>query len=104
MTDADRAGADRPANDDSPETLEVRRKRLIHRSLYTGMKETDLLLGPFARTHVPHFTAAELDQYERLLEVNEDPLIYAWAIGREPVPDRFDTPVMRLLQSFKIVD
>ena len=44
-----------------PEPLEIRRKRLIHRSLYTGMKETDLLLGAFARQHVPGFAAAELD-------------------------------------------
>lgn len=97
MTDADS-----PANDDAVEPLDARRKRLIYRSLYTGMKETDLLLGPFARTHVPHFTAAELDQYEHLLGVNEDPRIYAWAIGREPVPEAFDTGVMKLLQNFKL--
>lgn len=94
----------KPANDDRPEPVDTRRKRLIHRSLYTGMKETDILLGRFARAHVPHFTLAELDQYERLLDVNEDPLIYAWAIGREAVPPAFDTPVMKLLQNFKIVE
>lgn len=103
MTDAEEAGRQRPANDDSPEPLEIRRKRLIHRSIYTGMKETDLLLGAFARAHVPQFGEAELEQYERLLALNEDPQIYAWAIGRDPVPAEFDTPVMRMLQSFKIV-
>ena len=35
------------------EPVEIRRKRLIHRSLYTGMKETDLLLGAFARKELP---------------------------------------------------
>lgn len=104
MTDTEgTAGSGRPANDDRPETVDTRRKRLIHRSLYTGMKETDILLGRFARAHVPHFTPAELDQYERLLDVNEDPLVYAWAIGREAVPPAFDTPVIKLLKNFKIV-
>lgn len=82
------------------EPIEIRRKRLIHRSLYTGMKETDLLLGGFARAYLPDFDAAMLDQYEALLDTNEDPQIYAWAIGREPVPAEFDTPVMQLLKSY----
>ena len=97
MTETDQA-----ANDDAAEPLDARRKRLIYRSLYTGMKEADLLLGQFARAHVPHFTDAELDQYEHLLDVNEDPRVYAWAIGREPVPAEFDTPVMKLLQNFRL--
>ncbi len=82
------------------EPIEIRRKRLIHRSLYTGMKETDLLLGGFARAHLPDFDAAMLDHYEALLDTNEDPQIYAWATGREPVPAEFDTPVMQLLKSY----
>ncbi|MBP7066033.1 succinate dehydrogenase assembly factor 2 [Ferrovibrio sp.] len=84
------------------EPIEIRRKRLIHRSLYTGMKETDLLLGGFAQAYLPGFDAAMLDQYEKLLDTNEDPQIYAWAIGRDPVPLAHDTPVMKLLQAYKL--
>jgi len=84
------------------EPIEIRRKRLIHRSRYTGMKETDLLLGAFASRHVAEFDSAQLDQYEALLATNEDPKVYAWAIGRDPVPPEFDTPVMHLLQAFKL--
>lgn len=84
------------------ESLEDRRKRLIYRSLYTGMKETDLLLGQFARAHLPSFGAAELDQYEALLDTGEDPAIYAWANGQSPVPANFDNDVMDLLKKFKI--
>jgi antitoxin CptB len=79
------------------EPVEIRRKRLIHRSLYTGMKETDLLLGGFARRAVPRFDAAGLDMYESLLR-EPDPAIYAWAIGREPVPPEHDNVVMALLR------
>ena len=83
----------------SPEPVEIRRKRLIHRSLYTGMKETDLLLGPFARREVPSFAPAELDQYEALLG-EPDPSIYAWAIGELPVPPEHDNGVMARLKLF----
>lgn len=84
------------------ENLEIRRKRLIYRSCYTGMKETDLLLGEFARRHVPDFSAAQLDRYERLLESNPDGEIFAWATGRSPVPAAFDNDVMALLRAFRM--
>ncbi len=83
------------------ETVEARRKRLIHRSRYTGMKETDLLLGAFAMRHVPRFSVAELDQYEHLLGV-PDADIFDWATGRA-IPDAgYDSDVLRLLKNFRI--
>ena len=84
------------------ESLQDRRKRLIYRSSYTGMKETDLLLGRFAKVHVPEFDDGQLDRYEALLATNEDPQIYAWAIGRDAVPPEHNTDVMLLLKAFKL--
>lgn len=84
------------------EPIETRRKRLIHRSRYTGMKETDLLLGAFAQRYVPGFDAVELDQYERLLE-ETDVDLFDWATGRQPVPQHCESPVMTLLKNFKDV-
>jgi succinate dehydrogenase flavin-adding protein (antitoxin of CptAB toxin-antitoxin module) len=83
----------------SPEPIELRRKRLIHRSLYTGMKETDILLGAFARAHLPDYDAAALDSYERLLS-EPDPAIYEWAIGVSQPPPEHDGALMRQLQGF----
>ena len=83
------------------ETVEARRKRLIHRSRYTGMKETDLLLGAFAMRHVPRFSVAELDQYEQLLGV-PDADIFDWATGRADPAEGYDTPVLELLKNFRI--
>jgi succinate dehydrogenase flavin-adding protein (antitoxin of CptAB toxin-antitoxin module) len=83
------------------ETIEVRRKRLIHRSRYTGMKETDLVLGRFAQRYLPGFDAGQLDHYERLL-AEPDPAIFAWISGQEPVPEAHQNDVMILLQNFKI--
>lgn len=82
------------------ETTETRRRRLIYRSRYTGMKETDLLLGPFAERYVPGFSLDQLDRYEHLLAA-PDPDIFDWATGRQPVPAAYDTDVMDLLRSFK---
>ena len=78
----------------------ARRRRLIYRSLYTGMKETDILLGPFAQAHVPGFSDQQLDAYERLL-AEPDPDILDWASGRQPIPAEHDHDVMRLLRDFK---
>lgn len=82
-----------------PESLEERRRRLIYRSLYTGMKETDVLLGPFAQQHLPGFSSAQLDRYEQLLR-EPDPDILDWVSGRQDVPDTHDHDVMKLLKNF----
>ncbi len=83
-----------------PESLEERRRRLIYRSLYTGMKETDVLLGPFAQRHVPGFSVDQLDRYERLLS-QPDPDILDWVSGRLAIPEVHDHDVMKLLKDFK---
>ena len=86
--------------DGEPE-LEMRRKRLLYRSVYRGNKENDILLGQFARAHIAEFGAAELDQYERLLETGDND-IFDWVAGRAPVPAEADTPVLRRLIAFRV--
>lgn len=80
---------------------ETRLKRLAYRSRYTGTKETDVFLGMFADIHMPDLTPEMLDEYEALIE-NADPDLYLWISGRAPVPTRWDTPIMRLLQSLTV--
>ena len=81
------------------ETRQARVRRLIYRSSYTGMKETDLLLGQFAKLHLASLDDIELDQYEALLEAG-DPSIFAWVRGDEAVPAEFDTRVLALISDF----
>ena len=81
--------------------LETRRKRLLYRSVYRGNKENDILLGQFARAHIEEFNAAELDQYERLLQAGDND-IYDWVSGRMAVPTEADTPVLRKLMAFRV--
>lgn len=84
-----------------PETVEVRRKRLKFRSWHRGTREMDLLLGAFADRHLRDFTAQQLARYDALLELS-DPDLFAWITGKEAVPARYDTDVMKLLKHFKI--
>ena len=81
--------------------LETRRKRLLYRSIYRGNKENDILLGQFARAHIADFTAAELDQYERLLETGDNE-IFDWVTGQSSVPADKDSPVVRKLLAFRV--
>lgn len=86
---------------DTPtDPLDARRKRLRFRSWHRGMREMDLIMGSFADAHTPGFDAAQLDQYEALLELS-DPDVYNWMTGRESVPAEHDTEVMRLLVAFQ---
>jgi antitoxin CptB len=84
------------------EDIEIRRKRLLHRSRYTGIKETDILLGAFAEAHLPTFDEGQLDRYEALLESGSDLMIYAWTVGAKPVPPEYDNDIMALLKAFKL--
>ena len=81
--------------------LEMRRKRLLYRSVYRGNKENDILLGQFARAHISGFDAAELDQYERILSAGDND-IYDWVAGKAEIPPEQDTPVLRRLLAFKV--
>ena len=83
------------------ESRSTRIRRLIYQSSYTGMKETDLLLGRFAQDHLAGLSDQELDDYEALLEAG-DGQIYLWASGNETVPPRYDTAVLELIKKFRI--
>ena len=81
-------------------TRQVRVTRLIYRSSYTGMKETDLLLGQFAARHLPELSDNELDMFEALLDVG-DPRILSWVQGDEQVPEAFQGTVIDLIKNFE---
>ena len=80
---------------------QVRVRRLIYRSSYTGMKETDLLLGQFAARHLPKLSDDELDIFEALLDAG-DPKILAWVQGDEQVPEEFHGTVIDLIKNFEV--
>lgn len=80
---------------------DARLKKLTFRAWRRGFREADLILGPFADRHVAELSDAQLDEFERLLEV-PDADLYAWIIGTAPVPEDYASDVLELIQSFRL--
>lgn len=79
------------------ETAEIRYKRLRMRSWHRGIKEMDLILGPFADDGLADLGPADLDAYESLLEENDQDL-YQWVSGQRPAP-QMHARMIEILQS-----
>jgi antitoxin CptB len=79
---------------------DARLKKLRFRAWRRGFREADLILGPFADKHVSSFGEAELDAFERLLDVPDQDL-YAWIVEREPTPAEFAGPLMDRIKAFR---
>lgn len=77
------------------ETPDARLRRLRLRSWRRGMRETDLLLGPFADAALEQLSLEELDAFESLLLENDQDL-YLWISRRYGQPSRFDAIVGRI--------
>jgi antitoxin CptB len=82
------------------ETSDIRRKRLLFRSWHRGMREADLLLGPFAERHLPAMSPEELDRFEVLLGERDDDLV-AWISGRAEPPAALDGALLQSLRQFR---
>jgi succinate dehydrogenase flavin-adding protein (antitoxin of CptAB toxin-antitoxin module) len=68
-----------------PESLDIRRKRLLFRSRQRGMLETSLLLRAFAERHLDALDEDALDRFEVLLEANDNDLL-DWVVGKKAPP------------------
>lgn len=59
-----------------------------------------MLLGSFARKHVPEFNEDELSFYEELLKEN-DPNLYNWITGQEEAPANIQNDVFERLKNHR---
>ena len=66
--------------------LDPRRRRILFRCWHRGIREMDLILGPFADTHLAGLSEPDLLTYDRLLEENDQDLM-AWILGQSAPPD-----------------
>ena len=57
------------------------------------------MLGRFADAQIAHLSDAELDEYERLLEI-PDQQMFAWVSGAEATPAEIDSALFRRLRDF----
>jgi antitoxin CptB len=83
----------------SSQGLDARRRRLLFRSWHRGIQEMDLVLGRFADAQIARLNDAELDEYERLLEI-PDQQMFAWVSGAEITPAEIDSALFRRLRDF----
>ena len=75
--------------------IENKRKRLIYRAWHRGMREMDMLIGNFARNHVPDFNEQELQEFEEMLSYNDQDL-YDWYSKRRSLPAEKESDVMMM--------
>jgi antitoxin CptB len=76
-------------------------KQLLYRSNNRGCKETDILLGNFAKKHLNNMSDQELEDYAITLE-QDDVEILDWITGKKSPPEKLNNSVMHKLLSFKL--
>ncbi len=84
----------------SSEGLDARRRRLLFRAWHRGMREVDLVTGRFADAHIASLSEAEVDDFERLMDVPEPDLL-AWIMGQTATPAEYDTALFRRMRDFQ---
>ncbi|HEY3797106.1 MAG TPA: succinate dehydrogenase assembly factor 2 [Caulobacteraceae bacterium] len=78
---------------------ETRLKRLRFRAWRRGFLEADLVLGPFADSHVQSLTETEVEAFEALLD-HTDHDVYEWIVGAAAPPPAFDTALLARIRAF----
>ena len=80
--------------------VEKLRKRLIYKATHRGMKETEKILGGFARCELEELSEDLLDQFDNFLDLSDSDILN-WVLYPENVPDEYDSDIFRLLIAFK---
>lgn len=80
--------------------LDPVRKKLLFRAWHRGIREMDLILGRFADLNIASMSAAELDEFGRLLEVNDRDLVQ-WFTGETATPDQWKTVLFNKISQFR---
>lgn len=65
-----------------------------------GIKEMDLILSAFADAELSLMDAATLDDYDALLNENDQDL-YRWVTGQEVAPERFSALISKISLAFQ---
>jgi antitoxin CptB len=60
-------------------------KQLLYRSIHRGCKETDFLIGEFAKAKIFEFDLQKLQLFKSFIE-EDDLLIYDWILKKENLP------------------
>ena len=74
-------------------------KKLLYQSCNRGCKETDLIIGQFAKKNIEKMTDNELKIFEHILEQNDADL-YDWYVKKKPIPEENLSTIMTKILNF----
>ena len=75
-------------------------KKLNYQSCNRGCKETDLIIGQFAKLHLSKMSDAELQIFNQILQL-PDADIYDWYTNKRPVPKENESTLMTQILNFE---
>ena len=79
---------------------ETQKKRIVYQSWYRGCKETDRIVGYFAKQEIDNLTDEELDMFDALL-LEDDRLLYDILTQQKEVPEHLaGNKIMQYLLDF----
>ena len=84
-------------------SFDQRLARAKFRAWHRGTREADYMIGGFFDRYHAAWGEAELAWFEALLE-EDDVDVMAWALRTQPVPPRFDGPLIAAMQELDYVD
>ncbi len=82
-------------------SIDLLKKKILYRSEYRGIKETELLLNNFIKKYINDFGIAELKQLNDLLNFDDDSL-FKWYLNKKVEIKIPNNKVSKLLKNFKI--
>ncbi|HLD76750.1 MAG TPA: succinate dehydrogenase assembly factor 2 [Rickettsiales bacterium] len=72
-------------------------KEILYRSIHRGCKETDHLIGGFAKEKIEQLSDIELCVFKEL--ISEDDLsVYDWILGKEKTPQKYFNMIKKMQQ------
>lgn len=74
-------------------------KKLLYQSCNRGCKETDLIIGKFAKENLMKMSPDDLEIFSRILSL-ADVDIYDWYTGKKPVPEQNKSKIMTQILNF----
>jgi antitoxin CptB len=81
----------------------TRLKRLRFRAWHRGTREADYMIGCFFDRFHADWDETEIVWFEELIE-EDDVEIMAWALGTQPVPERYAGAQMTIMQQLGYVE
>jgi antitoxin CptB len=77
--------------------IELYKKKLSYKANNRGWKETDILLGKFAQTHLDSLNYDELKMFDLILD-ETDKNIFDWITNKNSPPIQHQNKVMNMLR------